>query len=168
MLIHGTVLGAADGIGFSLIGDGFAASSEKKPKVELVDLETTCRGDVLLATAARAAACLAPWQRDTEQCAQDLELIYRMDLSSCISRETLEPVAMTTVPTREIEKLVAIDPEPLLEELREPQKPPPPPPELKGPAEHAAASTAARATAAAAQAEAGRRDGEAEHRAGAR
>jgi TonB family protein len=130
LLVHGTVLGAADGLGFSLIAEGFAATSDKKKDVEIVDLETSCSGDVLLATAARAATCLSPWQSDQPQCAEDLQMTFWMDLSACLGRgQTIAPVAMTTVQPREIEKLVAIDPEPLLEELREQDKPPPPPPQ---------------------------------------
>lgn len=127
LFIHGSVLGAADNLGFSLIGEGFAANQEKKPPVELVDLETSCAGDVMLATAARAATCV--WQSDQAQCAEDLRMTFWMDLSACMGRnQTIAPVAMTTVQPREIEKLVAIDPEPLLEDPKPEEQPKPPPP----------------------------------------
>ena len=89
-----------------------------------IELQTTCSGDVLLATSARAVMCLAPWRGDVAGCSDDIEMMMWMDLSSCKARnEGISPVAMAMVEPRELEKLTPIDPEPLLEELMQ-QKPP--------------------------------------------
>ena len=128
--IHGTVLLAGSELGFSLIKEGYAATSPVKPEVEQVDLETSCSGDVLLATTARAAMCLAPWRKDLPECAEDLQMMMWMDLSACGEKaQTLPAVAMAVIQPKEIEKVTPIDPEPLLEELAQQDKllPPPPP-----------------------------------------
>ena len=94
-----------------------------------VDLHTTCAGDVLLATTARAALCLAPWRDgDVESCTEEIEMNMWIDLSGC--RNTGDAIAaVAMVSPREVEKLTPIDPEPLLEELmaKEAEQQPPPP-----------------------------------------
>ncbi|MBA2544885.1 MAG: hypothetical protein H0V17_34905, partial [Deltaproteobacteria bacterium] len=130
LFIHGTVLGAAEGIGLGSVGE-FTATTEPQVEDEYVDLETSCTGDVLLATSARAAMCLAPWNRGSTECANidDLEMIMWMDLSSCRGRDqSIAPVAMATIQPRELEKVTPIDAEALLEQLDKSQPPPPPPP----------------------------------------
>jgi TonB family protein len=93
-----------------------------------IELQTSCSGDVLLATAGRAAMCLAPWRGDVEGCADDAEMSMWIDLSGCRgATDAVAAVAMVT--PREVEKLTPIDPEPLLDMLQ----PPPPPPEEKPP-----------------------------------
>jgi len=146
-VVHGTVLGAANGIDFGLSH----FTGEPPPEVEYVDLSTSCEGDVLLAASARAAVCLTPWHRDSPGCASvsDLQLLMWMDLSSCKSHDkTVASVALATIQPRELEKVSPIDPEPLLEELTQqdqpkppspmpqlqPQQPPPPPPPPPAPA----------------------------------
>jgi len=128
LFIHGTVLGAADDIGSALTGDGFAATGKPRTVPPVIDLKTSCAGDVLLATSARAALCLAPWRGNAPECSDDLEMTMWMDLSSCrATNEMSTAVAMAIVPQRELEKLTPIDPEPLLEELMQQEKPPQPP-----------------------------------------
>jgi len=130
VVVHGTVLGAADEIGMFWIGEGFAATTTQTDEEEVADLETSCAGDVLLATSARAAMCLTPWRADRPECANDLQMMMWMDLSACrAANDKIAPVAMAMVQPREIEKLTPIDPEPLLEELQPPDKPIPPPPQ---------------------------------------
>jgi len=118
------------------IGDGIAtvASSEPQELDEDIELQTSCTGDVLLATSARAAMCLAPWRADAAACADELEVNMYMDLSGCRAKsgDSLAQVAM--VSPRAAEKLEAIDPEQLVEELAKLEKPPepqpvPPPPQ---------------------------------------
>jgi TonB family protein len=109
----------------AFVGDSYAATTE----AAVIDLKTSCKGDVLLAMSARAALCVAPW-RDTnpEQCGDDALMMMWMDLSSCEAKtEPSAAVAMTTITPRELEKVDPIDPEPLLEELMQQQKPPEPP-----------------------------------------
>jgi TonB family protein len=127
--IHGMFLGTADELGVLLIGAGFSKSAHASTKkAEPVDLETRCSGDVLLATSARAAMCLAPWRTDAAGCADDVEMAMWMDLSSCGERKgDSTPVAMAMVEPRQLEKLTPIDPEPLLEELKEQEQPKPMP-----------------------------------------
>ncbi len=127
--IHGTVLGAANGVDFGL--SRFVGTDTAEPELEYVDLDTSCEGDVLLAAAARAATCLTPWGRDSAECASvaDLQMLMWMDMSSCRSRDqAIAPVAMATLQPREIEKVDPIDPEALIEELKQQEQKPPPPP----------------------------------------
>ncbi len=129
LFIHGTVLGAANGVDFGL--SKFTATETAQPEPELVDLETSCEGDVLLAASARAAMCLTPWHRDSAECASvdDLQMLMWMDMSACRSRDSsIAPVAMATIQPREIEKVAPIDAEQLIEELRQQEQPKPPPP----------------------------------------
>ncbi len=128
--IHGSVLGAANGVDFGL--SHFVGTDTPKPELVLVDLETHCEGDAMLAASARAAMCLTPWSRDNPECksVEDLQLLMWMDLSACKARgqESIPAVAMSTVAPRELEKVAPIDAEMLLDELKKEQLPPPPPP----------------------------------------
>jgi TonB family protein len=115
------------------VGEGFLANlaGGTEELTAAVDLKTTCRGDVLLATSARAAMCLAPWKTNVDECARDLEMQMWMDLSSC---EGLDDSSLMSAPVALLEpaaaaKLKQIDPEPLLELLDEQKKEKPP--ELK-------------------------------------
>ncbi|HEU0030023.1 MAG TPA: TonB family protein [Kofleriaceae bacterium] len=142
-LIHGTVLGAANGMGLGFVS-GFASDGAVRHEEEVADLETKCSGDVLLATTARAAGCLAPWKSDAAQCLEDIEMMMWMDMSACrVESGATTPIAMAMLEPKQTEKLTPIDPEPLLEEMKqqppEPkpmpqpqpqqqQQPPPPPP----------------------------------------
>lgn len=94
-----------------------------------IELQTTCSGDILLTTAARAAACLAPWRDDAEQCLTDLDMTMWMDLSSCRSGPADAVAAVAMLEPRAAEKLTPIDPEQLIEEMQpKPNEPKPPPP----------------------------------------
>ena len=113
-----------------LIRDGYAATSE----ATAIDLETSCEGDVLLATSLRVARCLSPWHDDTtERCSEDAWLIMWMDISACNAPAAMPaPIAVLDArQQRALDKLTPIDPEPLLEDLqpKPPDHQPPPPPQ---------------------------------------
>ena len=108
-----------------------ASAAAPEPEPEEVALETTCGGDARLAAAARGALCLAPWSTDVETCLEGVELVMRIELSSCRGAdESIAAVAM--VPPAAIEKVPPIDPEQLVEELLQ-EKPPEPPPPIPPP-----------------------------------
>jgi TonB family protein len=125
VMIHVALLGSVQAFDLSMARDAVIEA----PIDPDIELQTTCTGDVLLATAGRAVMCLAPWRGDVEGCTDDVPMNMWMDLSSCRgSTDAIAAVAMVT--PRQTEKLIPIDPEPLLEELQQ-QKPPeqqPPPP----------------------------------------
>ncbi len=133
VMIHAFFLGTVEVLGVTMAGRGFEANlAETKPADPDVELQTTCSGDVLLATTARAALCFAPWRSDVEACADDLAMNMWMDLSACRGQtDAIAEVAMIT--PRATEKLTPIDPEPLLEELQQQPKPEEKPPELPKP-----------------------------------
>lgn len=131
LALHAAFLGGVHVFGIDLVGQGFAATSQDAALADAdpdIELQTTCSGDVLLATGARAALCLAPWRGDVEGCVDELEMNMWIDLSSCRGQsDAVAAVAMVT--PRETERLTPIDPEPLLEELQQqpPEQQPPPP-----------------------------------------
>ena len=107
------------------------AATAPEPEAEEVALETTCTSDARLAAVGRGALCLAPWATDVEACLEQVELVMRLELSSCQAQpEQVAAVAM--VPQAQIEKIPPIDAEQLQEELlpqdTPPPTPPPPPP----------------------------------------
>ncbi|HLL21596.1 MAG TPA: TonB family protein [Kofleriaceae bacterium] len=134
MVLHAGFLGTVSAFGVELTGQGFStkASTDLAALDPDIELQTTCSGDALLATGARAVMCLAPWRGDVEGCVDDVPMNLWMDLSSC--RGTSDAVAAVAMITpREAAKLTPIDPEPLLDELQpppeepKPQQPVPPP-----------------------------------------
>lgn len=135
--VHAAILATVGVYGGALLGGGLTSggTTPAAAAVADVELQTTCAGDVLLATSARAALCLAPWQGDPEACASDLELNMWIELSSCRTRPEDAVAAVSVMPARELEKVAAIDPEQLVEELQpkpaaqQPPPPPPPPPQ---------------------------------------
>lgn len=135
--VHGTVLGSVQAFDLSLVGEGFAVNARDLAALTEPALATTCSGDVLLATSARAALCLAPWRDDVDGCLDEARLAMWMDLSACQARDSDTLIAAAPVnllPPRAVDQLPPIDPEPLLEELRQ-QEQPEKPPELAKPAE---------------------------------
>jgi hypothetical protein len=131
---HGTALGVADAYGILWTGQ---PSTPTTPALEpaSVALQTTCRGDVLLATSARVALCGSPTRTTSFEACYDQAVEYMwMDLSACESR--LDPIAVAPVQMMQPKQVAALDPieaEALVEELmREQQQPkPPPPPQLQ-------------------------------------
>ena len=128
VMIHAGFLGSVQAFGIDMAGQGFVSGSKEVANDPDIELQTTCSGDVLLATSARAVMCLAPWRDDAEGCADDLAMNMWMDLSSCRG-ETDAIAAVAMITPRAAEKLTPIDPEPLLEELQQqkPEQQPPPP-----------------------------------------
>lgn len=103
---------------------------------DLALVDTGCQSNVMLATAGRVSLCMSPLRGgdSVEACVDDAMMTMWMDLSGCEARQLPDrPVAMAMIDTPQIEKLKPIDPEPLLEELRQDkqqQPPPPPPPQI--------------------------------------
>src|SRR5678815_4533321 len=95
------------GEAFTVAGDGSGSARPEDPDVEL---QAACRGNAVLATAARGVLCLAPWRGDVTNCAGETEVAMWMDLSACnASPSTAAAVAM--ISPRELEKITPIDPE---------------------------------------------------------
>ncbi|MGN6110367.1 MAG: TonB family protein [Kofleriaceae bacterium] len=131
MAAHGAILVSVGTFSTGLVGPrltGAGRADLAAQAHEDIDLQTSCSGDVLLATSARAAFCLAPWQQDVDRCADDLELQMWIDLSGCRMRNSaVAEVAMVSPKT--VAKLKQIDPEELVEELQPKPTPAPVPPE---------------------------------------
>ncbi len=128
LAIH--VLASGIAVLIATFSDGearLAALPEPPPPAEEVALETTCANDARLAALARGGLCLGPWGADVEACLDEVELIMRIELSACRGRD--EPIAaVAVVPPAQLEKVAPIDPEQLVEELKQQEKQPPPPP----------------------------------------
>lgn len=113
LLVHGSVLGSVEAFDLSLAGDGFAVKRDVLAGViEEPDLKTSCTGDVLLATSARMAMCLAPWStEDVETCRDSARTMMWMDLSACTpTNDAVATAEVSLVEQRQAEKLAAIDP----------------------------------------------------------
>jgi len=126
--VHAVALAVLAGTDLSILGTPMwtvpHAPKEEAPPPELA---SSCQFDVLLASSARAAMCLAPWHGDVDDCFADVPNNYYIDLSGCLGRDAKDtPLAeVAMVEKRSMDKLKPIDPEPLLESLKEPPKPPP-------------------------------------------
>ncbi len=142
LLVHGALLGSVSAFGLSLGGDGMGASfdgtakAKEKELAAAPELKPSCTGDVLLATGARYAMCLAPWNGDVEGCGADAMMSMWIDLSACSAGESIAAAPINLLSPRQAEKLKSIDPERLIDEamqqeLAKQQPPPPPPPQLQ-------------------------------------
>jgi len=130
LVVHVTLVASVEAFGLGFVGRGFdpTALVPRAPEDEVVDLQTTCAGDAALAATARTALCLAPWRNgDLETCTNDVQMNLWMDLSGCQARNT-PSAAVAMLEPNQADKLKAIDPEPLLDELKQQEPPPPPPP----------------------------------------
>jgi TonB family protein len=130
LVVHIIVLRYAEGL--NLVGFGsVAASGATSPVAIAEDLKTTCVGDAVLGSSARYAMCFAPWRSDTDACLDSAGLDMWMDLSSCVAQRNPDAVAaISMLEPRQADKVKPIDPEPLLEMMKEQDKPTPKPPEL--------------------------------------
>ncbi len=143
LVVHGTVLGTVEALDLSVVGQGM--STRLLPAQAVTELKRSCMGDGLLASSARMSLCFAPWRADTDQCLYDARMSMYMDLSSCVEVEDeVEVATISMVPGRAADKVKPIDPEPLIEMMKQEeqkqkppelaqqqpqqQKPPPPPP----------------------------------------
>lgn len=131
LVVHGTILGTVHALGLSMVGQGFhtASAAKQVPADDAdVELKVSCAGDVAFAVSGRAAMCFAPWIDDVDQCLADAQMSLWMDLSSCQGQRDPN-TAIAMVEQKTVDQLKAIDPERLLDEVKqERQQPPPPPP----------------------------------------
>lgn len=127
---HGVVLAAVATFGVSLVGHRFAHGAVRPAVAEPddLDLHASCLDNALFASSGRAAMCLAPWVQDVDQCLRDAEMSLWMERSACQAQS--DPgTAVSMLEPRAAERLKPIDPERLLDEVKQqPQRPPPPPP----------------------------------------
>jgi len=137
--VHISALGTVEALHLSIIGTPFDHGKHVKPATPAQELATNCRFDAVLASGARATECLAPWH-DPDRCLGDVPANFWIDLSQCQKApgalDRAQEVAM--VDPHSMEKLRPIDPEPLLEALKEqekqkPQVVPPPTPQQPAP-----------------------------------
>ncbi|HEX2689572.1 MAG TPA: hypothetical protein VHN14_23300, partial [Kofleriaceae bacterium] len=132
IIVHGAILGTVHALGLSMVGQGFhTASSANQAAADDLEIKSSCFGDTVFATSGRAALCLAPWIGDVDQCLADAQMTLWMDLSSCQAQGDPH-TAVTMVEQKTVDKLKAIDPERLLDEVKQDHKPPPPlpPPQI--------------------------------------
>lgn len=132
LTVHGAIFGAVNALGLSIIRDGgTAAATRPQPAPEEVELGASCFEDAVFATSGRTAMCFAPWVRNVDDCLGDAQMSLWMDLSSCQARN--DPgTAVAMISPRVAERLTPIDPERLLDEIKQqtrPQAPPPQPPQ---------------------------------------
>ncbi len=115
----------------------------KSAAIEEPELATGCISDAALASVARGAMCLAPWQADTDTCLADAQMSMWLDQSSCFAQKETKIAEFAMIDKKTADAVKSIDPEPLLEALNQPpppkpvvvpppkpdnQPPPPPPP----------------------------------------
>ncbi len=124
LVIHGVALGTVRelDIGFA---SGFVhhATAKTEPDQEL---RSSCLGDAILASSARMSLCYAPWHDDVDACLRDAEAYMYIDLSSCDARNDKGIAAVAMLEPRATDRVKSIDPEPLLEMLKDEPKPKPP------------------------------------------
>lgn len=134
LAVHGTIFAAVNVLGLSVIGTGghTAAATRPPPPPEDVELKASCFDNAVFATSGRTAMCLAPWVASVDDCLNDAQMSLWIDLSSCQARN--DPgTAVTMVEPRAMERLKPIDPERLLDEVKQQVKPAPPPPQVPPP-----------------------------------
>lgn len=141
LVVHAAFLGTVQAWGIGAVGGGFVATPSQNnaavtPSPPEPELATTCTGDVLLATGARASMCLAPWNADIPGCGGDVLTQMWMDLSACQNDGSAIATTEIKLPNpRDLEKIPAIDPERLLDEAMQKelakQEPPPPVPQMQ-------------------------------------
>jgi protein TonB len=131
LLVHGTVLGTVEALDLSVVGQGFGTRKLHALAGTATELRASCVGDALLASSARASLCFAPWRADTDQCLYDAKMSMYLDLSGCVKTDdSVEVAAISMVSSKAVDKVKPIDPEPLLEMMKQQEPPKPPPPEL--------------------------------------
>jgi TonB family protein len=128
VLVHGAVLGTVEALDLVLLGQGMSTRDHDGELADARALRAGCRGDAWLAGGARMSLCFAPWRADTEACVEAAQLEMFMDLSSCEARDNPAVATIAMIQPRAADRIKPIDPEPLLEMLKQPDQPPPPPP----------------------------------------
>jgi hypothetical protein len=127
LVVHIVVLRYAEGL--NLVGFGnMAAQRAAAAQIASEDLKVTCVGDAVLGSSARYALCFAPWRNDTDACLDSAGLDMWMDLSSCIAQRNPDAVAaISMLEPRQADKVKPIDPEQLIEMMKQEQQKPKPP-----------------------------------------
>src|SRR5258706_3363668 len=132
--VHATILGTVHAVGVKQV-DGFGAL---KQAVDEPELKSGCVGDAMLAATARYSLCLAPWQSDADACLGEARVNMWIDLSSCDARDERGIAQVAMVGQKATDQIKPIDPEPLIEMMKEQQQPkvaavPPPQPQQQQP-----------------------------------
>jgi TonB family protein len=127
LVVHGAVLGTVDAFDLAVFGEGMSTRKVDDALAETA-LKSNCLGDAMLASSARATLCFAPWRADTDQCLADAEMTMYIEMSGCTSTQDSVEVATISLPSaKALDKVTPIDPEPLIEMMKEQQQQPPPP-----------------------------------------
>ncbi len=134
VVVHAAIIGTVGGVG--LVGWAQDASAHTASAVpDEVDLKSGCIGDAILGSTARYSLCFAPWRDDTDACLASAQLEMYIDMSACQMQRSPDAVAsIAMLEPKSADKVTPIDPEPLLEMMKQQQeqpKPPPPVPELQ-------------------------------------
>ncbi|HEY5925836.1 MAG TPA: TonB family protein [Kofleriaceae bacterium] len=121
-----------EALDLAVVGQGMSTRKTDAELVAVTELKSNCLGDALLASSARVTLCFAPWSADVDQCLADSEMRMYMDMSGCVNTDPPMEVATISLPSqRAIDQVTPIDPEPLIEMMKQEQeKQQPPPPEL--------------------------------------
>jgi TonB family protein len=132
-VVHAAVLGSVEAFDVNVLGRGFTRDHAGSAAKEEVELQTNCLGDALLASSARFSLCFAPWQGNVDACLGAADLDMRIDISTCEARRNPDAVAaIAMLEPKSTDKVTPIDPEPLIEAMKEQQEKPKPP-ELQKP-----------------------------------
>jgi TonB family protein len=122
LAVHGAVLGTVHAIGVAPVGGfGAVANAASKQDADDPDLKSGCVSDALLAASARYTLCFGPWHDDTDACLDESYNDMWIDLSSCQARDDKGIAQVSMVEPKQAAKIKAIDPEPLLEEMKQQQ-----------------------------------------------
>lgn len=126
LVVHIAVLRYAEGL--NLVGFGSVGAQSAAAAAIAEDLEIGCVGDAVLGSSARYALCFAPWRNDTDACLDGASLDMWMDLSSCVAQRSPDAIAsISMMDPRQADKVTPIDPEPLIEMMKQEQDKPKPP-----------------------------------------
>jgi TonB family protein len=120
VLVHGAILLLllVHAIMFSEV-EGFGATTKA---ADADELKSGCVGDAMLASSARYAMCFAPWHDDLDACISESQNDMWIDLSSCQARDDKGLSQISMIEPKQAAAIKAIDPEPLLEEMKQQQQ----------------------------------------------
>lgn len=126
LLVHGALLGTVEAL--DLVAWGRTTTditANAKAGLEDPDLKVSCVGDAVLGSTARYTMCFAPWRDDTDACLRGAELDMWIDLSACVAQRSPDAIAsIAMLEPRAADKVTPIDPEPLIEMMKQPEQPP--------------------------------------------
>jgi protein TonB len=128
LLIHVGIalLVNAAAVNGDLGGFGQSRSTTTAAMVPLVPLKTGCISDGAFAAVGRGAMCFAPWIGDTDDCLGEAQMSFWLDTSSCYAQKEKNVAEISMLDKKSADRMTPIDPEPLLEQMK--QQPPPPKP----------------------------------------